>query len=92
MSLIMSARRGAGVLVRRQVLFMMRPTAAVPSRGLSDEAPMRKPGSSKGPNVIYEPEGAFEPRKTGFLDAIDRLGTAMFMGEIFRGIWLSMEV
>lgn len=42
--------------------------------------------------MIHEPTGQFEPKQTGFMAAVDKLGNDMFMGEIFRGMWLSLEV
>lgn len=60
-------------------------------RQLSTHTP-RKPGNARLPGVIHEPSMDFEPRKTGFFAALDKLGNDAFMGEIFRGMWLSFEV
>lgn len=67
--------------------------APVTLRQLStNPSPLQKPANSSPGGLIHEPSQEFEPKKTGFMDAIDKLGNDMFMGEIFRGVWLSMEV
>lgn len=65
---------------------------ALTVRQLSYSPAPQKPSNSKLPGVIYEPLEQFEPKPTGFLAAVDKLGNNMFMGEIFRGMWLSLEV
>lgn len=81
------------MILRHQILTAVRPSVVAWPRQLSQQAPKAKPANSKLPEgVIHEPTHQFDPPKPGFLDAVDRLGNAMFMGEIFRGIWLSLEV
>lgn len=91
-----SARRTSASAFRHMVAAptvstAARPAGCVAARHLSSlPQPPRKHKLEKG--EIAPPEDNIEFKKTSVMDIIDRLANAVFLGEMWRGWWLCMEV